>query len=134
VTGETLVLELSTEQRFAWIEKIFTRLLAIYGDRFAMMWAPSDKDEMKEVWGDALRTFNANEIQSALHACMEREYPPNLPQFVALCRASVREETRPSDKRLCFISSPPVSKEKAQETLRELMVRFRRARNEQEPT
>jgi hypothetical protein len=113
-----------------WIERIFARLLAIYGERFTAMWAGADKAEMKRVWANGLRTFNANEIQSALAACLEREYPPNLPQFIAMCRASVNESTRPSERhaRMIGYTSPPVSREKAAATLAELMVRFRRKR------
>lgn len=80
--------ELSREQQQKWIERLFSRLLAIYGDRFAAMWAQVDKNEMKEVWSSALGGFSAEELKSALEKCYQQEYPPNLPQFVDMCRKS----------------------------------------------
>lgn len=113
--------ELSREQQFRWIEKLFSRLLAIYGDKFAAMWAQADKNEMKMVWADALGGFSADEISSALTKCYEAEWPPNLAQFVGYCRTSMRSSTPNFYNALSFKEQVP-SKEEAQKILDRLKV------------
>jgi hypothetical protein len=44
----------------------------------------------KQIWSHGLRGFDRSTIKSALTQCMERnpEFPPSLPQLVALCKAA----------------------------------------------
>ena len=43
----------------------------------------------KRIWAHGLRHFDAGTVRFALRQCLERhpEFPPSLPQFVALCEA-----------------------------------------------
>ncbi len=53
----------------------------------------------REIWGHGLRKFNPGTVKAALSKCMEAhpEYPPSLPQFVALCAACApREAYKPA--------------------------------------
>ena len=83
------VRELSTELRSKWIERVFAKLLSIYGDGFASNWAHTNIDEVKATWADALGGFDADAIGNALKDCYDEEYCPKLPKFVALCRKHV---------------------------------------------
>jgi len=49
---------------------------------------------VKEVWAEKLGGFTAVEIGEALKSCEEKEYPPNLPEFIGMCRTAARR--RPS--------------------------------------
>lgn len=84
--------ELSTEARGRWIERLFSRFLAMYGQQFAAMWASCDLAEVKALWADRLGGFTADHIGAALRACEDRRYPPNLPEFVGLCRDQARRD------------------------------------------
>lgn len=76
-----------------WIERIFSRMAALYGASFGRQWDGTNLAEVKRVWAEKLGAFTANNIASALNACDDRQYPPNLPEFIELCRRSyVRPE------------------------------------------
>lgn len=81
------------DMQLRWIERIFTRLSALYGATFGRQWDGTDLAEVKRTWAEKLGGFTANNIASALNACDDRQYPPNLPEFIELCRRSyVRPE------------------------------------------
>lgn len=82
--------ELSTQQRSDWIERIFARLNSIYGKDFAYKWEDANVEEMREAWSDTLAGFNGEAIKSALKACGSLPKCPNLPEFAAMCRASMQ--------------------------------------------
>lgn len=71
------------------IDRLFVRLSAMYGMRFADMWRGTDIAEVKRVWADALGMFNTEQIAAGLRE-LTRDHPfvPSLPEFVALCRKS----------------------------------------------
>lgn len=89
--------DLSTSKRKEWIERIFLRLTAIYGRDFSYKWEASDIGEVHEAWGDALAGFNADAISGALSACFNLPKCPNLPEFAAMCRASMQTRTELPD-------------------------------------
>ena len=82
------------DTQLRWIERLFARLLAIYGDRFSAMWAHTDKEEMKQVWAEALGGFTADQIADALKICLDEPHAPNLPMFLAYCRRKAVMQTR----------------------------------------
>lgn len=73
-----------------WIERLFARFLALYGERFSRMWANADLAEVKATWADRLGGFQGESLAHALKACDERPYPPTLPEFLGLCRDHAR--------------------------------------------
>lgn len=82
--------QLSKELQNGWIERLFSRFAALYGAAFGRQWEGTNLAEVKAVWAEKLGGFNAQQIGDALKTCDERPYPPNLPEFIELCRASAR--------------------------------------------
>lgn len=73
----------------SWIERIFTRMSAMYGALFRERWRDCDLDEVKRVWAEELSSFSDNPecFGLALKAMVgECKFPPILPEFVAICR------------------------------------------------
>lgn len=84
----------------ALIERLFSRLIAIYGtQKIAPMWAGADLDEVKAVWAQDLGRFEPPTIGAGIQALIDSgsQWPPNLPEFVEICRkcAIERETTKP---------------------------------------
>lgn len=73
----------------AWIEKLFDRMAALYGSKFADMWRGSDPVEVKKLWAGELGKLTRDEVTKGAQALMTLEWPPSLPQFVALCRPKI---------------------------------------------
>lgn len=87
-------------------DRVFKTMHAFYGtlwmSKFIIGSESAGADDgvisAKRVWGLTLSRFDADVIRQALGRCMAAhpEYPPNLPQFVALCEACrPREPYRP---------------------------------------
>lgn len=74
------------------IDRLFGELEALYGSRFADMWAGTDIERVKAKWTEKLRGFadHPGVIQKAVDALDERPSPPTLPEFMALCRDAAR--------------------------------------------
>jgi hypothetical protein len=82
-------MQLQTEKQpmpIEWVKRLFQRLSAMYGQKFANQWAGLDMAAMEDVWADDLAGFCANEIIAGLEACKSRPFPPTLPEFMTLCR------------------------------------------------
>ena len=50
------------------------------------MWRTADAELVKKRWGEALSGFSVREVRQGLAACMEKPWPPTLPEFLTLCR------------------------------------------------
>lgn len=70
----------------AWIDRLFQRLSAMYGQKFATQWAGVNEQAMKDVWAEGLSGFSGQEISTGLDSCKSRPFPPTLPEFLVLCR------------------------------------------------
>lgn len=91
--GQTVTLrQLSTELQQGWIERLFSRLAALYGAAFGRQWEGTNLSDVKAVWAEKLGGFTAQNIAAALQSCDERPYPPNLPEFIELCRNHARRQ------------------------------------------
>lgn len=77
----------------AWIERLFDRLTAIAGSAMATVYAGADPALVKAEWAEALAGFTAAEVQRGIAATRTRRYPPNLPEFLHLCRPALDPET-----------------------------------------
>lgn len=77
----------------AWIERLFTRLSAMYGSKFAGMWAGADVTEVKRAWATGLAGYTAQELAAGLEACLAMAWPPTLPEFMRACRPPLEYET-----------------------------------------
>ncbi len=71
-----------------WIQRLFSRFQAAYGNRMEAMWKNADPAEVRRAWDEELSVFPADDVIEALDA-MRRAYtdwPPTLYQFADLCR------------------------------------------------
>ncbi len=83
----------STELPNAWVERLFERLLAMYGRKFADMWGCVEIASLKATWAKALGDLTPDEIGAGLTRCLDREWPPTLPEFRALCRRQLSADS-----------------------------------------
>lgn len=75
------------------VERLFARLLSMYGNRFVSMWEGVDAQTMKDVWAQGLAGYRASELMVGLNTCLQsHDWPPTLPQFRALCRPRANHE------------------------------------------
>ena len=71
-----------------WMERLFARLSACYGNRMATMWGDCPRADIMDAWREGLRGVDPARVSDAL-ARVHAEYPewpPTLGEFVALCR------------------------------------------------
>lgn len=73
----------------AWIEKLFDRMVSLYGHKFLDMWRDVNLQGVKETWAQELGKLSRDEIACGANALMAQEWPPTLPQFIKLCKPSV---------------------------------------------
>jgi len=90
------------------VNNIFKVFHGFYGNLFLSKFSTGEVDPQggdagivsaRQIWGHGLRDFDAGTVKAALGQCMDRhpEFPPSLPQFVALCSANKpREVYRPA--------------------------------------
>lgn len=76
----------STALPSEWIERLFERLSARYGNKFAAMWAGISPEAIKREWAEGLAGFSRDELVEGMRASLDREWPPNLAEFRACCR------------------------------------------------
>ena len=98
-----------------WIERLFSRLAALYGAAFGRQWEGTNLADVKLVWAEKLGGFTASHIGGALKACDDRQYPPNLPEFIDLCRIAAKRDSAPPK-----IDAPQLSVEERLERARTL--------------
>lgn len=74
------------------IDRLFGELEALYGSKFADMWAGADIERVKAKWTEKLLGFadHPGVIRQAVDALDDRPSPPTLPEFMSLCRDAAR--------------------------------------------
>jgi len=75
-----------------WVERLISRMQALYGAKFAAQWEGVDLIALKQAWAEELAGYSGEEIARGLSACRERPFPPTLPEFMVLCRPPVNPE------------------------------------------
>lgn len=75
-----------------WVADLFGRLGAILGARLADLYAGADPDEVQRQWAEGLVGFSGDEIRRGIAATRLGKFPPNLPQFLHLCRPALDAE------------------------------------------
>lgn len=73
----------------AWIDSLFTRMIGMYGSKFADLWRGTDLQSVRRIWGTELATLSRAELKLGAESLRNRPFPPTLPEFVALCRPPV---------------------------------------------
>lgn len=76
-----------------WVEDLFARLAAILGGAMSNVYASADPQLVKAEWAEALGGFSADEVKRGINATRTRKFPPNLPEFLHLCRPALDPET-----------------------------------------
>lgn len=76
----------------AVVDRLFQRLHTIYGRAWADMWVGAPMDEVKAEWARSLDGFEVETVRLALESLKTEgvKFPPNLAEFVHLCRQFVR--------------------------------------------
>lgn len=93
------------------VNQIFKVLHGSYGSLFLAKFATGELDEngkdkgiksTRQVWAHGLRGMDSQTITTALERVLEThpEFPPTLPQFMALCKAAIPSERPAELKRL----------------------------------
>lgn len=77
----------------SWIDKLFTRLTMMYGNKFADMWRGIDTESIKAAWAEDLAGFTGDELKRGLAWCKTQTWPPTLPEFMNACRPVVDART-----------------------------------------
>ena len=70
----------------AWIERLWARLAAMYGNKFLDMWRGLDIYEVKQAWAEDLADYTGDELKRGLTWCKTQQWPPTLPEFMTACR------------------------------------------------
>lgn len=73
----------------AWVKRLFDRFKVAFGvQKVGAMWQGMDAAEVMAGWGAQLGRFPPEALSRALQAVIDsgREWPPTLPEFVAICR------------------------------------------------
>lgn len=84
------------------VNNVFKVLHGFYGNLFLSKFATGEVENgedrgvvsARQVWGHGLREFDVGTVKTALSRCITHhpEFPPSMPQFVALCAASKPRE------------------------------------------
>lgn len=73
----------------AWIDRIFHRMLEIYGDKFLQRFKSlSYVDLEKTRWGNGLYGLSATDIKNGIEVCVRNRhgYPPSVVEFFHYCK------------------------------------------------
>lgn len=65
---------------------VVSEMRLMYGAKFAQQWEGLTPRELRDSWNEKLAGLTEAEIRTALVACLTREWPPTLPEFLRLCR------------------------------------------------
>ena len=89
----------------AWIERLFSRFAAMYGNRVSTMWGDCPQADIHDAWQTGLARFTGDQIKAGLNRTLDRypDWPPTLGQFRALCRPPVI----PAAHRLFLVDKRP---------------------------
>lgn len=68
-------------------------LLCTYGTKFNDQWRGVTPRELRAMWASALQGYKSDEVQRGLSACLNRIWPPTLPEFLQLCRPPIDHES-----------------------------------------
>jgi hypothetical protein len=69
-----------------WIESLFQKMTYTYGVKFADQWVGIDTSAVKRHWALELGALTDEQLRTGVLALKTRNWPPTLPEFIALCR------------------------------------------------
>lgn len=74
-------------------DMVVSELRLLYGAKFAQAWEGLTPREVKDSFNQKLAGFTETEARVGLVACLGRDWPPTLPEFMRLCRPWMEPET-----------------------------------------
>jgi hypothetical protein len=69
------------------VERLFARMAALYGSRFADQWAGINPVDVKKCWSEEIAAYPMRQIAAAVNALTTKNWPPTLPEFLELIEA-----------------------------------------------
>ncbi|MDF3940725.1 hypothetical protein P3W66_11840 [Achromobacter denitrificans] len=67
-------------------DMVIAELRLMYGSKFAQAWEGLTPREVKDAWNQKLAGYTEAEARVGIVACLSRDWPPTLPEFMRLCR------------------------------------------------
>lgn len=64
---------------------VVNEMRMLYGSKFAQQWQGLTARELKESWDHKLSGLRERDVRRGLVACLHRDWPPTLPEFLRLC-------------------------------------------------
>lgn len=68
------------------VDRVWARMVAYYGARFADAWRGVDVPAVKAVWAEEFAGYSLDEIKRGVDGLKGKDWPPTLPEFLSLCR------------------------------------------------
>ena len=68
-----------------WIDSLLMKFEVYYGEKFHRQWANVPRDAMRKQWAIDLGQLKPEELRAGVEALKRAEWPPTLPEFIALC-------------------------------------------------
>lgn len=87
---------LSSDVQLAAMKRVFERLALAFGNQFVAKWNGQDLVKVYRAWAERLGGFEMDAIGFAVSGACDMLNPPNLGQFVDLCRAYKQPSAAPS--------------------------------------
>lgn len=72
-----------------WITALFNKMSFSYGTKFVDQWVGIDPDGIKRHWAQKLFVLTTSELTRGVNRLDSRNWPPTLPEFLALCRPPI---------------------------------------------
>jgi hypothetical protein len=99
-----------------WVESLFAKMAAFYGDRFGALWRGSNIEDVQKAWGIELFKLTTAQMKSGADSLTALVKAPTLPEFIAHCKQARIEAVASSAPQLENL--PKVSPEVAAENVR----------------
>lgn len=65
---------------------VVAEMRLMYGAKFGQQWQGLTPRELKDSWDMKLSGLSESEVRAGLVACLSRDWPPTMPEFLRLCR------------------------------------------------
>lgn len=76
----------------SWVEALFSKMSAFYGNKFAVMWRGSNVEEVQKAWAIELNRLSREQIKAGTDQLVDLTDAPTLPQFIAHCKRARLEQ------------------------------------------
>lgn len=78
-------MQLAEAQQATMGSLVVNEMRMLYGSKFAQQWQGLTARELKESWDQKLSGLGERDVRRGLVACLRRDWPPTLPEFLRLC-------------------------------------------------